>query len=60
MARTDLQWRRATRCDSNGCVETAATDEHVYIRNSDEPDAVVRFTHDEWDVFVRGLTDDAA
>ena len=60
MARTDLQWNRPKHCDTNACVETAKTDEHVYIRSSNEPDAVVRFTHDEWDVFVRDLTDEAA
>jgi hypothetical protein len=60
MAYNDLDWHRPVACESNACVETAKTDEHVYIRSSNEPDAVVRFTHDEWDVFVRGLTDDAA
>ena len=61
MAHSDLQWRKPTRCDSNQCVETAKTDKHVYVRNSNHPDgAVVRFTHDEWDVFVRSLTDEAA
>jgi len=55
-----LPWRKPRRCESSVCVEQATTNEHVYIRSSNEPDAVVRFTHDEWDVFVRGLTDDAA
>ena len=60
MADSNFQWRKPARCDTGSCVETAKTDEHVYIRSSNEPDAVVRFTHDEWDVFVHGLTDDAA
>jgi hypothetical protein len=60
MADTNLYWRRPARCDTSSCVETAKTDEHVYVRNSNEPDTVVRFTHDEWDVFVRDLKDEAA
>ena len=55
-----LSWRKARRCESSACVETATTDEHVYIRNSSEPRTVVRFTHDEWIVFVSDLKDEAA
>jgi hypothetical protein len=60
MADNNLPWRKPARCDTSACVETATTDEHVYIRNSDEPDSVARFTHDEWDLFVRDLIDEAA
>jgi hypothetical protein len=56
----NLPWRKPRRCESSACAETATTDEHVYMRNSTEPDTVVRFTHDEWDVFVRDLKDEAA
>ena len=56
----DLSWRKPRRCESSACVETAKTDEHVYMRNSAEPDTVVRFTHAEWDAFARGLIDEAA
>jgi hypothetical protein len=43
-------------CESNGCVEVAQVGAEIYIRNSNEPDGpMVKFSRDEWDVFVAGI-----
>ncbi|NUT37165.1 MAG: DUF397 domain-containing protein [Hamadaea sp.] len=53
-----IAWKRSQRCDSNACVEVAALDEHVLIRDSKDPDGpVLRFTRAEWEAFAGGLVD---
>jgi len=33
-----LDWRKSKRCDQSACVEVAATDAEVLMRNSNDPD----------------------
>jgi hypothetical protein len=51
-----LHWRRSTACDSNSCVEVAATEHHVLIRNSGLPDEpTLSVPHAAWQVFLADL-----
>ena len=52
-----LEWRRSSHSDSDSCVEVAITRDHVYVRRSSEPDVRLVFSHEEWQTFVRGLTE---
>ncbi len=52
----DLQWRKSSRCESNACVEVAAADEFIFMRNSTDPDGPqLRFTREEWAAFCASL-----
>lgn len=46
-----LEWRRG-RCDAGACVEIAALDADVLIRDSADPDTSLAFGHDTWRDFV--------
>jgi hypothetical protein len=51
-------WIRSSRTYGNGnCVEVAArSGDHVNVRDSKNPDgAMLRFTPEEWTVFLAGL-----
>ncbi len=49
-------WRRASFCYSGECVEVAAQDGMILLRDSREPHgSVLRYTADEWRAFVRGV-----
>jgi hypothetical protein len=51
-----MNWKRSTRCESGSCVEVAATEDHVYVRNSSSPDGpYLRLTHHEWKLFLDSL-----
>jgi hypothetical protein len=58
MERIDrLQWRKSSFSGNGGgnCVDVAADDEKIYVRNSKNPgDAVVAFTQSEWRAFISG------
>jgi hypothetical protein len=42
-------------CHSGSCVEVAARDGAVLVRDSKDPDGpVLQFTAEEWDSFLRG------
>ncbi|HEX6682599.1 MAG TPA: DUF397 domain-containing protein [Candidatus Limnocylindrales bacterium] len=48
-----VTWRRAARCESNGCVEFRQTPDGVIVRNSTRPDgARLEFTRAEWEAFL--------
>lgn len=53
------KWKRPGRYESNACVEIRnGSDEGtptVLIRSSDSPGRMLRFTREEWDVFVAGV-----
>jgi hypothetical protein len=54
------EWRRSTGCESSNCVEWRELDQHVEVRNSTNPDGpVLRFSREEWAVFVDGLVAEA-
>lgn len=53
-----LVWRRSRYCEASQCVEVASSTEHVWLRNSSDPDGrVLHFTRDEWRTFVTGVQD---
>jgi predicted secreted Zn-dependent protease len=54
-----LTWRTASRCSPNGCVQVAAEpDGSIAVRDSKDPlSPVLRYTHDEWDLFITGVKD---
>ena len=49
------RWHKATFCSGGQCVEVAEVGSSILIRNSNRPDQVLAFTHEEWDVFVKGV-----
>jgi hypothetical protein len=51
-----LMWQRAADCEANGCVEVAAADGEVLLRNSRDPEGPhLSFTRQEWLEFVVGV-----
>lgn len=52
----EVAFVKSSKSASNGaCVEVAACDCHVKVRDSKDPDgAVLTFTLQEWDAFVAG------
>jgi len=50
-----LQWVKASRSISNGaCVELALDGDSIAMRNSRDPNVVLRYTHDELAAFLDG------
>lgn len=52
-------WKRSTYCLEGGCVEVnvvsaAVFKELVEVRQTDNPDLVLRFTRREWTAFIAG------
>lgn len=53
----DITWTKSGRCsaDQPSCVEVAALDDAVLIRDSKNPDGKpLRFTRAEWAAFLAG------
>ena len=51
-----LNWRKSTQSNSNGCLEVAAVDGVVYLRDSKRPDGpIVLISAGAWLVFVAEL-----
>ncbi len=51
-----LEWFKSSKCDAGACVEVAALDAVVLIRDSAEPgNAPLVVSHDAWRDFVSGL-----
>jgi hypothetical protein len=54
---TQPEWRRSSDCYTSDCVEVAAHEGHVLIRDSsDTVGPFLRFTSDQWRRFARELT----
>lgn len=54
----DQKWYRSSYCapDTQHCVEVAIDGPHILMRDSKNPKGpVLRFSLDEWRVFVRGV-----
>ena len=53
---TSAVWRKSSYSgDSGNCVETATNlPGKVLVRDSKDPSAVLEFTADEWQAFIRG------
>jgi Domain of unknown function (DUF397). len=55
-----LVWRKSSYSAQESCLQVAAKWEvgHVLIRDSKDPDGpTLRFTHDEWNAFLKGVED---
>lgn len=51
-----MQWTKSSLCESNGCVEAMSDGgEWVFVRASQEPGHMMRFTEAEWRDFVAGV-----
>ncbi|GAA1432428.1 DUF397 domain-containing protein [Streptomyces thermospinosisporus] len=51
----DIQWRKSSYSEQAGnCLELAVVDGHVLVRESDEPDVVVRTTRANLAAFLAG------
>jgi hypothetical protein len=50
-------WRKASRCDSGSCVEVAAIDGRIAIRDSKQPDGApyLTFAPESWRAFIAGV-----
>jgi hypothetical protein len=48
-----MQWRRASRCGTNACVEVAEIDGSRFLRDAKDPNgAVLAFSPAEWAAFL--------
>jgi hypothetical protein len=48
-------WRKASFCQGGECVEVARQNGMIILRDSGEPRGHVRYTAEEWRIFVRGI-----
>ena len=49
-------WQRSRFCTDNACVEAAAFDGDILVRDSKDPDGpVLRFSREEWTSFLSGI-----
>jgi hypothetical protein len=57
MAGTEhLAWWKSGRCDSGACVEVAICDDHVFVRDSADPDGLrLSFSRAQWLDFLQWL-----
>lgn len=53
-----LTWRQSSKCQSSTCLQVARDGDEYLIRNSEQPDDVLRFTKAEWDAFIAGANAD--
>ncbi|MFG3495294.1 DUF397 domain-containing protein [Streptomyces sp. NPDC047928] len=51
----DIQWRKSSFSDAAGnCIELAARDGHILVRESDEPDVIVTTSPQKLRAFLAG------
>ncbi|HEX9064222.1 MAG TPA: DUF397 domain-containing protein [Streptosporangiaceae bacterium] len=53
--RAGVAWRKSGFCQSGECVEVAALDEAVLVRDSKHPGHVLTYSSDEFRAFVLGV-----
>ncbi|GGL04861.1 hypothetical protein Sme01_64390 [Sphaerisporangium melleum] len=50
-----VRWRSASQCNTEHCVEVAATEGHIAVRDSKDPHSpVLLYTELEWQAFIEG------
>lgn len=54
MSSEDLNWKRSSFCESNGCVEVKFEQGVTYVKADHAPQILV-FTAPEWAAFVAGV-----
>lgn len=53
---SNWKWRRSTSCNAGNCVEVAAIDGGVALRDSKNRDgAILTYSRSEWEAFVTGI-----
>jgi hypothetical protein len=51
-------WHRSSYCSSGGCVEVAAVDGAIHVRDSKNPGVpALEFTVEEWTAFLAGAAE---
>ncbi|MEV0900801.1 DUF397 domain-containing protein [Actinoplanes sp. NPDC049802] len=50
-------WRTSSFCSTGNCIQVAAIDDSIALRDSKNPDAVQMYSRDEWNAFLDGVTD---
>jgi hypothetical protein len=50
-----LAWVRSSFCANGNCAEVASDGEFVYLRNSREPDKVIKLDLGEWTALKQGI-----
>jgi Domain of unknown function (DUF397) len=50
-----LIWRKSGKCEADHCLEVAEAGSEILIRDSQRPDAVLRVSRSDWDVFAAGM-----
>ncbi len=53
---TPLRWRRSSRCADGFCVEVASSGGRVHVRASENPDAVLVLTREQWFGLITAIT----
>jgi hypothetical protein len=51
----NLVWQRSSFCANGQCAEVATDGVFVYLRNSREPEKVIRLDLDEWAALKQGI-----
>jgi hypothetical protein len=49
---TDIGWHRSQRCDTGACVEAMRIGDEYALRDSVDPEPVLRFTKGAWAAFT--------
>ena len=49
---TDIGWHRSRRCETGGCVEASRIGGEYALRDSENPEPVLRFSGDVWSAFI--------
>jgi len=49
------RWYKSRKCADSSCVEVAGSGDDILIRNSLQPEKIVRVTKAEWTAFVEGV-----
>jgi hypothetical protein len=50
---SEERWRASTHSNASGdCLEVAAIDGHVWVRDSKDPALTIELTHQQWGAFV--------
>lgn len=50
-----LEWQKSSYSAGDNCVEVAITPTTIYVRDSNNPTTIQRYTHDEWNAFIQGV-----
>lgn len=48
-------WLKSQKCEAANCIEVAEAGSEILIRDSREPETVMRVSRSDWDVFAAGV-----